>query len=140
MIIETKKICKNYSNCVDKTNNMGYYISCLHEITKKKIRYIKCTSGSVVEYRLAKARVAGSNPVSCLHQTLDFQGFFLFSDMCTLCALFFLALSTALFQSFIHNIQVLLFCIRIVNIAEGGLFIDLSKNITNLIKWHSRIT
>ena len=24
-----------------------------------------CTSGSVVEYRLAKARVAGSNPVSC---------------------------------------------------------------------------
>ena len=23
-----------------------------------------CTSGSVVEYRLAKARVAGSNPVS----------------------------------------------------------------------------
>ncbi len=25
----------------------------------------KCTSGSVVEYRLAKARVAGSNPVSC---------------------------------------------------------------------------
>ena len=27
-------------------------------------RYV-CTSGSVVEYRLAKARVAGSNPVSC---------------------------------------------------------------------------
>lgn len=26
---------------------------------------MKCTSGSVVEYRLAKARVAGSNPVSC---------------------------------------------------------------------------
>ncbi len=26
----------------------------------------KCTSGSVVEYRLAKARVAGSNPVLCL--------------------------------------------------------------------------
>lgn len=24
----------------------------------------ECTSGSVVEYRLAKARVAGSNPVS----------------------------------------------------------------------------
>ena len=24
-----------------------------------------CTSASVVEYRLAKARVAGSNPVSC---------------------------------------------------------------------------
>ena len=29
----------------------------------------KCTSGSVVEYRLAKARVAGSNPVSCLSFT-----------------------------------------------------------------------
>ncbi len=28
-------------------------------------RTILCTSGSVVEYRLAKARVAGSNPVSC---------------------------------------------------------------------------
>ncbi len=27
---------------------------------------VYCTSGSVVEYRLAKARVAGSNPVSCL--------------------------------------------------------------------------
>ena len=26
--------------------------------------YLKCASGSVVEYRLAKARVAGSNPVS----------------------------------------------------------------------------
>ena len=26
---------------------------------------MQCTSGSVVEYRLAKARVAGSNPVSC---------------------------------------------------------------------------
>ena len=28
-------------------------------------KYLKCASGSVVEYRLAKARVAGSNPVSC---------------------------------------------------------------------------
>ena len=27
-----------------------------------------CTSGSVVEYRLAKARVAGSNPVSCFQR------------------------------------------------------------------------
>ena len=41
MIIETKKICKNYSNCVDKTNNMGYYISCLHEITKKEDKIYK---------------------------------------------------------------------------------------------------
>ena len=29
----------------------------------KKIQFV-CASGSVVEYRLAKARVAGSNPVS----------------------------------------------------------------------------
>ena len=33
----------------------------------------KCTSGSVVEYRLAKARVAGSNPVSCLSFTRNFN-------------------------------------------------------------------
>ena len=30
--------------------------------------HIMCTSGSVVEYRLAKARVAGSNPVSCFYR------------------------------------------------------------------------
>ena len=30
-----------------------------------------CTSGSVVEYRLAKARVAGSNPVSCSHKEIS---------------------------------------------------------------------
>ena len=30
-----------------------------------------CTSGSVVEYRLAKARVAGSNPVSCSSEALQ---------------------------------------------------------------------
>ena len=30
-----------------------------------------CTSGSVVEYRLAKARVAGSNPVSCFFYFLN---------------------------------------------------------------------
>ena len=33
-----------------------------------KVCYL-CTSGSVVEYRLAKARVAGSNPVSCFFCT-----------------------------------------------------------------------
>lgn len=34
-----------------------------------------CASGSVVEYRLAKARVAGSNPVSCFfHALKDIQG------------------------------------------------------------------
>ena len=30
----------------------------------------ECASGSVVEYRLAKARVAGSNPVSRLVETV----------------------------------------------------------------------
>ena len=30
-----------------------------------------CTSGSVVGYRLAKARVAGSNPVSCSSEALQ---------------------------------------------------------------------
>ena len=34
-----------------------------------------CTSGSVVEYRLAKARVAGSNPVSCFFYWLKFLEF-----------------------------------------------------------------
>ena len=44
----------------------------------------KCTSGSVVEYRLAKARVAGSNPVSCsvkVGGNLDFIRFLLFCLM-----------------------------------------------------------
>ena len=36
------------------------------------------TSGSVVEYRLAKARVAGSNPVSCSLKSPDLLGFFYF--------------------------------------------------------------
>ena len=34
-----------------------------------------CTSGSVVEYRLAKARVAGSNPVSCFFCCRNFLDF-----------------------------------------------------------------
>ncbi len=43
-----------------------------------------CTSGSVVEYRLAKARVAGSNPVSCFskkvrkHWKISVSVFFVF--------------------------------------------------------------
>ena len=41
-----------------------YFISLVHNIKGQ----IVCTSGSVVEYRLAKARVAGSNPVSCFRQ------------------------------------------------------------------------
>ncbi len=47
----------------------------------KSIRF--CTSGSVVEYRLAKARVAGSNPVSCFivkcAGAFIYKGFRLFS-------------------------------------------------------------
>ena len=41
------------------------------------------TSGSVVEYRLAKARVAGSNPVSRSLKPLIFQGFLFLC--CTAC-------------------------------------------------------
>ena len=41
-----------------------------------------CASGSVVEYRLAKARVAGSNPVSRFPKPLIFQGFSLFLREC----------------------------------------------------------
>ena len=36
----------------------------------------KCTSGSVVEYRLAKARVAGSNPVSCSPREISIKQFY----------------------------------------------------------------
>ena len=38
-------------------------------------KYLKCASGSVVEYRLAKARVAGSNPVSRSFLWLEFLDF-----------------------------------------------------------------
>ena len=34
------------------------------KLNKEINKYLKCASGSVVEYRLAKARVAGSNHVS----------------------------------------------------------------------------
>ncbi len=43
----------------------------------------RCASGSVVEYRLAKARVAGSNPVSRSLKPLIFQGFLFLC--CTAC-------------------------------------------------------
>ncbi len=43
-------------------HSIVYYQMCLVKQDKNKI----CASGSVVEYRLAKARVAGSNPVSRL--------------------------------------------------------------------------
>ena len=39
------------------------------------LKYILCASGSVVEYRLAKARVAGSNPVSRFFYFPEFLGF-----------------------------------------------------------------
>ena len=38
------------------------------KLNKEINKYLKCASGSVVEYRLAKARVAGSNPVSCFSE------------------------------------------------------------------------
>ena len=46
-------VCRNYRDANGLKQNKG-----------SDFRTI-CTSGSVVEYRLAKARVAGSNPVSC---------------------------------------------------------------------------
>ena len=53
-----------------------YSMYCSRE-HKNKIK--KRTSGSVVEYRLAKARVAGSNPVSCSSKALQISvKFFLF--------------------------------------------------------------
>ena len=41
---------------------------CFLKVLQLHSSFRECTSGSVVEYRLAKARVAGSNPVSCLRQ------------------------------------------------------------------------
>ena len=41
-------------------------MSCAYD--NRKHKNIICASGSVVEYRLAKARVAGSNPVSRCHK------------------------------------------------------------------------
>ena len=72
-----------------------------------------------------------------LTKSLDFQGIFCCNDMCTVCALLFYVLSITLFQSFIHDIKVLLFCIGIVNVAKGCLLINLAKHIPNLIKRHS---
>ena len=40
-----------------------------------------CASGSVVEYRLAKARVAGSNPVSRSEEPDSLSGFLLYTDI-----------------------------------------------------------
>ena len=44
-------------------------------------KYLKCASGSVVEYRLAKARVAGSNPVSRSEEPDSLSGFLLYTDI-----------------------------------------------------------
>ena len=38
---------------------------------KEREKEERCASGSVVEYRLAKARVAGSNPVSRLEKNWE---------------------------------------------------------------------
>ena len=52
-----QKLIKKIKKVVDKPYMRGYNTYC--SVEKSTI----CTSGSVVEYRLAKARVAGSNPV-----------------------------------------------------------------------------
>ena len=56
--MKVKKI-KKVKKVIDKAEPCVYNNYCSVEETDI------CTSGSVVEYRLAKARVAGSNPVSC---------------------------------------------------------------------------
>ena len=45
------------------------------KLNKEINKYLKCASGSVVEYRLAKARVAGSNPVSRFFYWLELLDF-----------------------------------------------------------------
>ena len=45
------------------------------KLNKEINKYLKCASGSVVEDRLAKARVAGSNPVSRFFYWLEFLEF-----------------------------------------------------------------
>ena len=57
------------SNCTEFSKNQkvvltGYLLSAIMSLVLRTAT--KCASGSVVEYRLAKARVAGSNPVSRL--------------------------------------------------------------------------
>ena len=59
-----KKTYKNVNLVL--TNLSIYYILSLAQDNCTN----KCASGSVVEYRLAKARVAGSNPVSRLTKTI----------------------------------------------------------------------
>ena len=72
-----------------------------------------------------------------LTKSLDFQGVFCCADMCTVCALLFYILFVAIFQSFIHDIKVLLFGIGIVNITKSSTFIDLPENFHYLIQGHS---
>ena len=45
------------------------------KLNKEINKYLKCASGSVVEHHLAKARVAGSNPVSRFFYWLEFLEF-----------------------------------------------------------------
>ncbi len=65
MVFKYKNYLKKLKKVVDKQYPHGYNTYC--SVEKPTV----CTSGSVVEYRLAKARVAGSNPVSCF---LFFKG------------------------------------------------------------------
>ena len=60
-----------------------------------KVCYL-CTSGSVVEYRLAKARVAGSNPVSCsLFEDIQYgYPLFLWKKSLRCLVLFFIRISS----------------------------------------------
>lgn len=51
-----------FKKTVDRLHFVLYSIQCSLERVETKMQV--CASGSVVEYRLAKARVAGSNPVS----------------------------------------------------------------------------
>ena len=72
----------------------------------------------------------GSNPISCLHNPLIFKGFF----VAMICALLFYVLSITLFQSFIHDIKILLFYNRVVNVAKGCLLIYVNEDAKKWLK------
>ena len=61
---------------VDGREDIVQYV--VLRVCGREERKRRCASGSVVEYRLAKARVAGSNPVSCSLKSLNLLGFFYF--------------------------------------------------------------
>lgn len=57
------------------------YFSLTGLLIEPERHIILCASGSVVEYRLAKARVAGSNPVSRSEEPDSLSGFLLYTDI-----------------------------------------------------------